>query len=188
MIMAPTLPGQDSRVFVLPSTAHAKEEAITAATTAVGLAIFGDVSQEEIGEIALSVLGSSWLGDFAVNNDLTRHLFVPSNQWARGRQPVCNMYINTDTARALPLFRLASVLYPSCSMIVKIFEPRYLRMIKRCIEKNEPFGVIHPASSTGTLCYVSEIYQMDETSGVSTLKVTGIRRFNCDSVHVPSGG
>lgn len=71
-------------------------------------------------------------------------------------------------------------------MLLKVFEPRYRGMIKHCLERQEPFGLVHADAAVGTLCYVSEIYQLDPSSGVSVLKVTGYRRFSLEAgTHVP---
>ncbi len=63
-------------------------------------------------------------------------------------------------------------------MLLKVFEPRYRAMVKRCLERHEPFGVLPADAAVGTLCYISEVYQLDADSGVSILKVTGYRRFS----------
>jgi Lon protease-like protein len=42
----------------------------------------------------------------------------------------------------LPLFPLGTTLYPSGLLSLKIFEVRYLDMIKTCVRENSPFGVV----------------------------------------------
>ena len=42
----------------------------------------------------------------------------------------------------LPLFPLHAVLYPGLTLPLHIFEPRYRLMLKRCLERKEPFGVV----------------------------------------------
>lgn len=42
----------------------------------------------------------------------------------------------------LPLFPLNTVLFPGMQLKLHIFEERYKLMINRCIESNEPFGVV----------------------------------------------
>jgi Lon protease-like protein len=42
----------------------------------------------------------------------------------------------------LALFPLQSVLFPGGRLALRIFEPRYLDLIGRCIEAGEPFGVV----------------------------------------------
>jgi uncharacterized protein len=42
----------------------------------------------------------------------------------------------------IPLFPLGTVLFPDGVIALKIFETRYLDMIKRCLREQTPFGVI----------------------------------------------
>lgn len=42
----------------------------------------------------------------------------------------------------LPLFPLGSVLYPGSVLPLRIFEVRYLDMIRRCIDNGAPFGIV----------------------------------------------
>jgi uncharacterized protein len=42
----------------------------------------------------------------------------------------------------LPLFPLGSVLFPGALMPLHIFEPRYRLLIRRCIERQRPFGIV----------------------------------------------
>jgi Lon protease-like protein len=42
----------------------------------------------------------------------------------------------------LPLFPLGTTLYPSGLISLKIFEVRYLDMIKTCVRENTPFGIV----------------------------------------------
>jgi len=43
---------------------------------------------------------------------------------------------------ALALFPLQQVLFPGGLLRLQIFEPRYLDLIKRCVEQQAPFGVV----------------------------------------------
>ncbi|MBV8502455.1 MAG: LON peptidase substrate-binding domain-containing protein [Paucibacter sp.] len=43
---------------------------------------------------------------------------------------------------ALALFPLQQVLFPGGTLRLRIFEPRYLDLIKRCAEQGLPFGVV----------------------------------------------
>lgn len=61
-----------------------------------------------------ALLGSSWMGNFALSTDLQRHLFVPT-PFSPGPQPACQRYRTVGEeayAKELPLFRLQTVLYP----------------------------------------------------------------------------
>ena len=42
----------------------------------------------------------------------------------------------------LPLFPLGSVLLPGALMPLHIFEPRYRLLIRRCMERHHPFGIV----------------------------------------------
>jgi Lon protease-like protein len=47
-----------------------------------------------------------------------------------------------DGASELPIFELPVVLLPNEMMPLHIFEERYQRMIRHCLEEEEPFGVV----------------------------------------------
>jgi uncharacterized protein len=49
--------------------------------------------------------------------------------------------LNT-TSRKIPLFPLGTVLFPDSVIALKIFEVRYLDMIKRCLREKTEFGVV----------------------------------------------
>jgi uncharacterized protein len=42
----------------------------------------------------------------------------------------------------LPLFPLGTVLFPGALLPLHIFEPRYRLLIRRCLERRRPFGVV----------------------------------------------
>ncbi len=42
----------------------------------------------------------------------------------------------------IPLFPLNTVLFPGWPMPLHIFEPRYLEMVRYCIEEKSPFGIL----------------------------------------------
>lgn len=42
----------------------------------------------------------------------------------------------------VPLFPLNTVLFPGTPLALRVFEPRYRRMISACIESSSPFGVV----------------------------------------------
>ena len=48
----------------------------------------------------------------------------------------------------LPLFPLGAVLFPGALMPLHIFEPRYRLLIRRCIERQRPFGIVLIRSGT----------------------------------------
>ncbi|TMC69049.1 MAG: peptidase S16 [Chloroflexi bacterium] len=48
----------------------------------------------------------------------------------------------------LPLFPLGTVLFPGALMPLHIFEPRYRLLIRRCAERQRPFGIVLIRSGT----------------------------------------
>jgi Lon protease-like protein len=88
--------------------------------------------------------------------------------------------------RIIPLFPLNIVLFPGMVLPLRIFEPRYRLMMKRCLEGDRQFGVAlinegdevgGPADpfSTGTLAEISGYELMPD--GQIMLVCVGVRRF-----------
>ena len=85
----------------------------------------------------------------------------------------------------VPLFPLRTVLYPGGPLPLRIFEPRYLDMISRCMKEDEPFGVllIRDGSETGdastyeigTLARIIDWYQGSD--GLLGITAIGDQRF-----------
>jgi uncharacterized protein len=44
--------------------------------------------------------------------------------------------------QSLPLFPLGSVLFPGGVLPLRVFEVRYLDMVRKCIDNNAPFGIV----------------------------------------------
>jgi Lon protease-like protein len=80
----------------------------------------------------------------------------------------------------LPLFPLDLVLLPGVPLPLHIFEPRYKEMIKECLEKKSPFGVIRvkQESFVNTGC-TAEIINVLKTypDGRMNILVEGQKRF-----------
>ena len=49
---------------------------------------------------------------------------------------------STSSFRKIPLFPLGTVLFPDGVIALKIFEARYLDMIKQCLREKTEFGVV----------------------------------------------
>jgi len=94
----------------------------------------------------------------------------------------------------LPLFPLHTVLCPGVALPLKVFEDRYLAMIRRCLELDQPFGVVlirdgrevgPGATSIATVGTMAEIREASKYSdGRYDLLVVGTRRFRIESVTV----
>ena len=73
----------------------------------------------------------------------------------------------------IPLFPLGTVLFPDGVIALKIFETRYLDMIKRCLREQTPFGVISIIKGSET-----ETEQCLETSFSNIGTLASIENFD----------
>ena len=89
------------------------------------------------------------------------------------------------TLKSLPLFPLGAVLFPGGLLQLRIFEVRYLDMIKRCHKAGAPFGVV-------LLTQGSEVRQPGHTeafNSVGTLAtITGLDAPQPGLLHVRATG
>lgn len=100
----------------------------------------------------------------------------------------------------LPLFPLHTVLFPDGLLPLKIFEARYLDMVRDCLRAKTPFGVCllksggevakpdEPAVPETIGC-LAEISECDvETFGMLLIRARGTRRFRLLSHRVATAG
>lgn len=93
----------------------------------------------------------------------------------------------SDTPVELPLFPLNTVLFPGGPLPLRIFEPRYVDLVRRCMPEGKPFGVVQikagaeaggPITSTadvGTAARIIDFTQLPE--GLLGVLCVGERRF-----------
>lgn len=92
----------------------------------------------------------------------------------------------TTTAGWLPLFPLKTVLFPGGVLALKVFEARYMDMVRECMKNDAPFGVALIKSgeevgaaaepeSVGSLAHITG-WDMP-TLGVMMLRTRGGERF-----------
>ena len=97
----------------------------------------------------------------------------------------------------LPLFPLNTVVFPGGRLPLRIFEQRYLNMIKRAIADNSPFGIcaIREGAETGLPAVPFEVgtcmritdWDMPQT-GILHIETVALDRFVIRSTHTePSG-
>ncbi|PRH81387.1 LON peptidase substrate-binding domain-containing protein [Arenimonas caeni] len=97
----------------------------------------------------------------------------------------------------LPLFPLGTVLLPGGQLSLRIFEPRYLDLVKRCGRSGEGFGVClilagreagEPAipATHGTEAVIVDFSLTDD--GLLGLTVEGRRRFRVEHTRVRDDG
>ncbi len=86
----------------------------------------------------------------------------------------------------LPLFPLNTVLFPGGVLPLKVFETRYVDMIRECMKKEAPFGIVRIRSGqevglaaepddVGCLAYITQWDMQD--IGVLLLRTEGGQRF-----------
>ncbi|MDC0609934.1 LON peptidase substrate-binding domain-containing protein [Vibrio sp.] len=88
------------------------------------------------------------------------------------------------------LFPLGSIVLPEGKMKLRIFEPRYKRMVSECSKQGKGFGIclfdsnagenINPLSAYG--CYVKIVDFETLSDGLLGITVSGIKRFKLRSV------
>src|SRR5687768_8537567 len=87
----------------------------------------------------------------------------------------------TSDGLELPIFELPLVLLPGELLPLHIFEERYKRMIGRCLEEGEPFGIVFRdeelgARNVGCEARVTEVTERFD-DGRLNIVVTGERPF-----------
>lgn len=92
-----------------------------------------------------------------------------------------------NDTRTIPIFPLHTVLYPGGALPLRIFEPRYLDMVGRCLRNETGFGVclisegketgeVAKSFETGTFGTIS--YWQKLPDGLLGITVRGQQRFN----------
>lgn len=90
----------------------------------------------------------------------------------------------------VPLFPLSTVLFPDGPLPLRVFEPRYLAMVSRCLREDAEFGVVlilngkdtgHvETSDVGTLARIIDWYQGSD--GILGITARGTRQFRLHEV------
>jgi len=73
--------------------------------------------------------------------------------------------IKSMSRQSVPLFPLQTVLFPGGPLLLRIFEPRYLDMVSRCVKDNSPFGVVLLAEGWQASEVVSEVKPQTQATG-----------------------
>ncbi|MBB1061650.1 LON peptidase substrate-binding domain-containing protein [Lysobacter spongiae] len=98
---------------------------------------------------------------------------------------------------SLPLFPLHAVLLPGAAMSLRVFEPRYLDLVRECGRNGHGFGIcliidgeevgaVASAAAYGTEAVVEDFGTGDD--GLLVLHVRGGRRFHVHRVRVRDNG
>ena len=97
----------------------------------------------------------------------------------------------------LPLFPLNTVLFPGGPLPLRIFEPRYVDMVRSCMRDGAPFGVVliragqeagvvSSAADVGTSARIIDFDQMPD--GLLGIVCTGEQKFRVDDRRVQDDG
>lgn len=100
------------------------------------------------------------------------------------------------TLTSLPLFPLHTVLYPGGELPLRVFEVRYLDMVRKCHQASAPFGVValtsgdevrRPGESIETLAPVGTLAQITQLTstqpGLLQIQCHGQSRFRIERSH-----
>jgi len=100
------------------------------------------------------------------------------------------------TRSTIPLFPLNTVLFPDGPLPLRVFEPRYLAMVSRCLREDTEFGVVlivegrdtgHvETSDVGTLARIIDWYQGSD--GILGITARGTRQFRLYDVSRQADG
>jgi uncharacterized protein len=85
-----------------------------------------------------------------------------------------------ESPAALTLFPLNSVLFPGGLLTLKVFEARYLELIKHCMRTAQPFGVVlkPPGGAMETIGTIAEIIEVEATTPcIVQARCRGAQRF-----------
>lgn len=97
----------------------------------------------------------------------------------------------------LPLFPLGTVLFPGGRLSLRIFEPRYVALVRDCTSSGTPFGVLliahgaeagSPAEPHQTGCLARIVDFSTLPDGLLGIQCIGDRRFRLQSRHVREDG
>jgi uncharacterized protein len=107
-------------------------------------------------------------------------------------EPKTDPRTDPHSLRELPLFPLQSVLFPGAQLQLRVFEPRYLDLVSRCLREQQPFGVVCLRQggelrsvdeavlleTTGVLAQLEDVDA--EQAGVLRVRGRGTQRFEID--------
>jgi Lon protease-like protein len=103
----------------------------------------------------------------------------------------------TTPAHDFPLFPLSNVLFPGGHLQLRIFEPRYIDLVRECARSGRAFGVCmildgreagQPAvpAAVGTLATISDFHSRDD--GLLGIVAEGGKRFRVNRTRIRADG
>ncbi len=99
----------------------------------------------------------------------------------------------SSNLHTLPLFPLNTVIFPGGALPLRIFEPRYLDMVKECMRNNHGFGItlikngketgsVANVYKTGTECRIDDWETLPD--GLLGITAYGESRIHIENTHV----
>lgn len=95
----------------------------------------------------------------------------------------------------IALFPLPSIVLPEGRLSLRIFEPRYVRMVTEAFKNQRQFGICLPENDTdsveklsyfGTLVEIVDFSRMDD--GLLGIVAQGVQRFNAGDIQIEEDG
>lgn len=92
-------------------------------------------------------------------------------------------------SRRLPIIPLKTVLFPGGEFILRLYEPRYLRLLEDCLRTKQPFGVVYchdhgdelaTLAATGCTAHITECSPYED--GTYVVRIEGGERFRVQQV------
>jgi len=114
-----------------------------------------------------------------------------------GESPSAKASQSAPTAE-IPLFPLNTVLFPAGPLPLRIFEPRYVDMVRYCMREHAPFGVVlikagveaggavTSTADVGTSARIADFFQMPD--GLLGIRCVGERKFKVLDRRVQNDG
>ncbi|KAL0024335.1 hypothetical protein WJX79_010875 [Trebouxia sp. C0005] len=128
------------------------------------------VPHADLAALACLVFGSDKLYGFFLSNNLKRHVYMPQEQQSSIAPPSQE---DTSTTPLLTEADLAHVLWPNQIMMLRVFEPRYRRLVKCCQETNGCFALA--CYGVGISAIFDRVHTEEDASNSVTIR--GGRRF-----------
>lgn len=103
----------------------------------------------------------------------------------------------TSLLSDVPLFPLATVLFPGGGVEVRVFEPRYLALVRECAREDRRFGVcqilngreagaLATPAAVGTLARIIDFYSTK--GGLLSIRAQGCERFRVEQARARADG
>ena len=103
----------------------------------------------------------------------------------------------TEPLQHIPLFPLDTVLFPGGPLNLRIFEPRYVDMVRDCTAADSEFGVclsctgdeaggVEAAAQVGTTARIVDFFTLED--GLLGIAAIGVQRFSIQKTDVRRNG